>query len=351
MTKPRIVIIDDDFSYIIPLQSKFVYEFLDDVEIEIITSEEYAETFFQNLQKIDVLIIKKEFYTMPLENHEIKHVFIMTEEQDDQTSYTNGEHLMFKYTNVKGIFLEIVGISNLKIPRKNDTQKPKVVLVTSASGGVGKTTVALGIATALSDMYKRVLYIEASRLQSFQYFMQDDSPIVSQDIYQRLIQPDKRLYQSIKGQFRNETFDYMPPFKAALMSFGIEYRVFELIAKAAKESGDYDYVIVDADDTFDESKAGMMRMADYVMMITEPSAQSIYKTNLFVSNISNNRSGKYLFICNKYDVETQKTLNLAETMNYKTDEYIEEIDNYTEMKCKQFGMQEGIRKVAFLLMW
>ena len=38
-------------------------------------------------------------------------------------------------------------------------------------------------------------------------------------------------------------------------------------------------------------------------------------------------------------------------MNYKTDEYIEEIDNYTEMKCKQFGMQEGIRKVAFLLMW
>ena len=35
MEKPRIVIIDDDFSYIIPLQSKFVYEFLDDVEIEI----------------------------------------------------------------------------------------------------------------------------------------------------------------------------------------------------------------------------------------------------------------------------------------------------------------------------
>ena len=43
MEKPRIVIIDDDFSYIIPLQSKFVYEFLDDVEIEIITSEDYVE--------------------------------------------------------------------------------------------------------------------------------------------------------------------------------------------------------------------------------------------------------------------------------------------------------------------
>ena len=37
-------------------------------------------------------------------------------------------------------------------------------------------------------------------------------------------------------------------------------------------------------------------------------------------------------------------------MKYKTDEYIEEIDNYADMKCGQFGMQEGIRKVAFLLM-
>lgn len=156
MEKPRIVIIDDDFSYIIPLQSKFVYEFLDDVEIEIITSEDYVETFFQKIQKINVLIINKKFYTTSLVNHEINHIFIMTEEQDDQTTYPNVEHLIFKYTNVKGIFLEIVGISDLKIPRKNDKQKPKIVLVTSASGGAGKTTIALGIATALSDMYKRV---------------------------------------------------------------------------------------------------------------------------------------------------------------------------------------------------
>lgn len=350
MEKPRIVIIDDDFSYIIPLQSKFVYEFLDDVEIEIITSEDYVETFFQKIQKIDVLIINKKFYTASLVNHEINHIFIMTEEQDDQTTYPNGEHLIFKYTNAKGIFLEIVGISDLKIPRKNDKQKPQIVLVTSASGGVGKTTIALGIAAALSDMYKRVLYIEASQLQSFQYFMQDDSPIVNQYIYEKLMQPDKGLYQSIKGQFRNEKFDYVPPFKAALMAFGIEYRIFGQIAKAAKESGDYDYIIIDADSTFDEMKANMIRMADYVLMITEPSSQSIYKTNLFVSNISNNRSGKYLFICNKYNVENQKTLNVADTMKYKTDEYIEEIDKYADMKCGQFGMQEGIRKVAFLLM-
>lgn len=350
MEKPRIVIIDDDFSYIIPLQSKFVYEFLDDVEIEIITSEDYIETFFQKLQKINVLIMNKKFYTASLVKHEINHIFIMTEEQDDQTTYTNGEHLIFKYTNVKGIFLEIVGISELKIPRKRDKQKPKIVLVTSASGGVGKTTIALGIAAALSDMYKRVLYIEASRLQSFQYFMQDDSPIVNQYIYEKLMQPDKGLYQSIKGQIRNEKFDYMPPFKATLMSFGIEYRIFGQIARAAKESGDYDYIIIDADSTFDEMKANMIRMADYVLMITEPCSQSIYETNLLVSNISNNSSGKYLFICNKFDAENQKTLNVADTMKYKTDEYIEEIDNYADMKSGQFGMQEGIRKVAFLLM-
>ena len=45
MKKPRIVIIDDDFSYVIPLQSKFIYEFLDNVEIEVITERDCMQSY------------------------------------------------------------------------------------------------------------------------------------------------------------------------------------------------------------------------------------------------------------------------------------------------------------------
>lgn len=349
MEKPRIVIIDDDFSYVIPLQSKFVYEFLDDVEIEIITDENYAQNFFANLQQIDVLIINKNFYSDEIGKHNIKHTFIMKEEQTDKSCYPDGVHEIFKYTNVKGIFLEIVGISNLKIPRKNDKQSSKIILVTSATGGSGKTTIALGLASALNDMYKNVLYLEASRLQSFQYFIKDATPIISQRIYEKLLQPEKSMYQIIKKQFRREKFDYMPPFKAALMSFGIDYRIFGSIAKYAKESGDYDYIIIDADNIFDEVKANMMNLADYVLVVTEATEKSSFETNLLVSNINNSSSRKYLFICNKYNAEKQKILELTDGMNYKIDEYVELLDDYDNMKCDQFGMQDSIRKIAFLL--
>lgn len=349
MEKPRIVIVDDDFSYVIPLQSKFVYEFFDDVELEIITKESYLQEFLQNLQRIDVLIVDRKFYSEELGKHEIQHIFVMTEEQNDDTSYPEDVHVIFKYTNVKGIFLEIVGISNLKIPMKNDKQDPKIILITSASGGTGKTTIALGLATALSDMYKRVLYLEASRLQTFQYFMKDSTPIVNQQIYAKLLQGGKNIYQEIKGEFRQEKFSYMPPLKAALMSFGIDYRIFGEIAKAAKESGEYDFVIVDVDITFDDIKAKIMNLADYVLVITEPTPKSVYSTNLLVSNINNSGADKYLFICNKYNVESQNVLEITESMQYKVDEYVKKFYNYEVMKCEQFGMQESIRKIAFLL--
>lgn len=51
MEKPRIIIMEEDFSYAAPLQAKFIYEFLDTIELEVITEAEIAKKFFDELQK------------------------------------------------------------------------------------------------------------------------------------------------------------------------------------------------------------------------------------------------------------------------------------------------------------
>ena len=186
MQKPKIVIADDDFSYIVPLQSKFIYEFFDDIELEVITDEQYYKEMFSSPQKIDILIVDKKFYLDDFDKHEIKTIFVMTEDQNDDMECGENVHLLYKYTNVKGILIEIVGKSGLKMPVQKNKNTPQIIMVTSASGGIGKTTVAMGIATALSEMYKKVLYIEASRLQTFQYHLKNAEPILKQDIYTRL---------------------------------------------------------------------------------------------------------------------------------------------------------------------
>ena len=180
MQRPRIVIVDDDFSYIASIQAKFIYEFHDLVDIEIITDKDFFDQFFSRLQKMDVLIISQDFYKEEIARHEIGHIFRMMESPENDSGKAGNVHEIYKYTSAKGIFLEITGVSNLNVPIKEGGNDPKIILVTSAAGGVGKTTIALGLSSALSDMYKRVLYIEASRLQNFQQHMEDDSPILNQ---------------------------------------------------------------------------------------------------------------------------------------------------------------------------
>lgn len=46
------------------------------------------------------------------------------------------------------------------------------------------------------------------------------------------------------------------------MSLGIPYRVFALLAEAARKEQEYDYIVIDADSVFDEEKAALMQLAD-----------------------------------------------------------------------------------------
>lgn len=349
MQKPKIVIADDDFSYIVPLQSKFIYEFFDDIELEVITDEQYYREMFSSPQKIDILIVDKKFYLDDFDKHEIKTIFVMTEDQNDDMECGENVHLLYKYTNVKGILIEIVGKSGLKMPVQKNKNTPQIIMVTSASGGIGKTTVAMGIATALSEMYKKVLYIEASRLQTFQYHLKNAEPILKQDIYTRLVHPTQNIYEDIKPELRAESFTYMPPLKASLMAYGIDYNIYGMIAKSAKISGEFDYIIIDADVVFDASKAKMMNVADRIIVVTDQTPQAAYATEVLIANINNIETDKYLFICNKYSNKRENVFMAKSNSNFKIDEYVNEFENYDKMSCKELAMEETIRKIAFLL--
>ena len=352
MPKPRIIIADRETAFVTPLQAKFIYEFLDEIELEVITEEQYFHELFQTMQKADILIVEKQLFHDELSKHDINHIFVMTDAPKDESDTENSGqiHTIFKYTNVKGIFLEIIGISGLKMPLQKTEFEPKVVLVTSACGGTGKTTLALGIATALSDMYKRVLYVESARIQTYQYFLSDPSPIDRKDIYGKMVNAGKEIYQEIKPVLRKEKFTYLPPLRAALLSFGIPIDVFGKIAKSAKLSGDYDYIVIDADNTFDDEKSKLMNVADAVIIVTEQSAKTTYATDVFVSNINNKDSEKYLFICNKYSSDKENVLSISGDAKFKIDEYVHEFDDYSDLTIQDFAKDESIRKVAFLLL-
>lgn len=91
----------------------------------------------------------------------------MTEKNEEEQTADLNVTRIFKYTSIKEIFNEILGKSSDSLNVKNAGKKePQIVVVTSAAGGVGKTTLAIGISACLSQNYKKVLYVNCSRLQS-----------------------------------------------------------------------------------------------------------------------------------------------------------------------------------------
>ena len=54
MPKPRVMIVDEDISFIVALQFKFVKEFFNKIELEIITERKYFEELFSRPKRAEI---------------------------------------------------------------------------------------------------------------------------------------------------------------------------------------------------------------------------------------------------------------------------------------------------------
>lgn len=236
MARPKVIIADEDASYIVPLQFKFVTDFFNKIDLEIITDRAYFDEYFSRPQNAEILIISDDLYDSSLQRHNIQNIFVMMEQYDEGSTGELNVNQIFKYTSIKEIFNEIIGKSagalNIAAVEKKETQ---IILVTSAAGGVGKTTVAMGVAACLAQNYKRVLYINAARLQNFQHILDNCSPVTSSDVYANLLNAQNDVYNNIKHIIRKEIFSYLPAFKASLMSIGLEFSIYSKLALSAKK--------------------------------------------------------------------------------------------------------------------
>lgn len=352
MAKPRVIIADEDANYMIALQFKFVTEFFNKIDLEIISDREYFHDFFSKPQNAEILIISDALYDSSIQRHNIPNIFVMMEQYDEGGTGELNVNRLFKYTSIKEIFNEIIGKSAGAL-YSEETQKreTQIILITSAQGGTGKTTIAMGLAASLSKSYKKVLYINASHLQNFQYLLDNDTTLASAEVYTKLLHPTEHIYEEIKHVIRKENFSYIPAFKAALLSMGMEYSIYEKIAISAKNSIDFDFVILDAESTFDEDKTKLMDIADKVIVVTDQTYHGVQATNGLISNVNGMNSEKYVFICNKFDKNNYNALISTDVpKKFTVNEYIETFLINGKMKCEDFMDNKQIRKVSFLVL-
>lgn len=345
MPNPRVVIVDDEMGYIIPLQARLAEEYSRMVEIEIITKKEYFQVFFAVPQSIDLLIITNKFYSLELQRHNIKKTILLIEELEAGIQLYSNTIQLFKYSDIREI-LNIINSRSMGIFLNNHKENmTQIVLVTSACGGVGKTTVAMGICSALEIAYKKVLYVGAEYLQTFQYWLNDLTPITDSKIYSEIGDNSRNAYLTVKSAIKSEVFCYLPPFKAAILSMGISFSVFEKIISDAKMVGDYDYIVVDTDSIFSEDKVRLLGIADKVLVVTDQTERSYFATEQLIKNISELNTEKYLFICNMY--EQNSTIG-DKYMDFTINDFVEHYTN-SKLQLNNVSQIGGIQRIAYLL--
>lgn len=352
MNRPRVIIADLDPSYVVPLQLRFIEEFFNKIDLEIITQRQCFEKVFLTPQTVDVLIVAEQLFNTDLLRHDIRNLFVLAE-SDVNNSNLKEVNYLARYSAVKAIFSEIVGKSYpaFNLGEDDKGQETQIVLITSAAGGVGKTTVALGVSASLAKSYKRVLYIDAEWMQTFSLYLNNPAPIKTSELYAKLITGNcDHLYEDIAAVIREEGFDYLPPFNAPILSLGLSYRIYSQIAEAAKKSKKYDYIIIDTESSYDEEKARLINISDRVIVVTRQTKTVVHKTNRLYESLSGTESDKYICICNDFDTNGENYLtNASEIMRFEVNDYIQRMSAIEKKTIDGLAKEKDIQRVAYLL--
>lgn len=348
MAKSTIILADTDEKFLTPLELKFLEELDDNADLEIITESSFFKEYFSSPKSASVLVVSEDLYSSELQKHNINSIFVLTEDTDEGGTEDLGINKIFKYTSTKEIYKQVTALSPINAD-SNKEKETTVVLVYSASGGVGKSTIALGISEALAKGFNKVLYINAQRINYFEHYLTNNATIPNSAVAE-FSNNSGNLFGRISHVIRNENFDYLPPFSMALASIGLNFSVYSEIIKSAKATKQYDVIIVDTDTTFDKEKADLITISDKVLMVLEQTNNSVCATNTLLKNISFNDSEKYYFICNNFDENNPNALmSNHNKQSFIVNEYVKHFENFDSLSIADLSKQPDIQKVSYLL--
>ena len=351
MSLTRIVVAEPDEQYILPLERKFIEEFGDKAEINIITDIDYLHMFFSKPQNIDVLVINENIYESSFHKHNIQNVFMLSENETEENLTADLDiNRIYKYTSVKEIFNTIVNNMTASVT-ENTVQKKqtKIITVYSPIGGAGKTTIATGIASALAKAYKKVLVVGIDSLQGYSYYI--EKPTYLNNSVEKMIKNEnEHIFNSLKAYILSEFVDFMPPFMS-LCSLNLSASNYAYLINSIAESASYDYIIIDTSSEFSEIITKLMGISTNVIIALEQDKYSSYKFNCLLNSIDCSDTNKFIFVCNKYESDQENYLVKDDVINkFSISEYISFKNEIPQLSLKEISDVKSYQKIAYMFL-
>ncbi|WP_455716553.1 AAA family ATPase [Anaerosporobacter sp.] len=351
MDQIKILFVDVDEEYLMRLVMKFIDALEDKVDITMITELDYLNQYLEEPHEINILVIKDSLYGKQFERFSINDVYILTENVNSDDKFIDARNLINKYSSIGHIYTKIASLSGLDKIDTSNNQKGKLVMVYSPIGGSGKTYTALGIARALADLNKRVLYLNVESVQNFEYYL-NEKGFLPKEFEQAMIRQEENLIKEFKNTIRREEFDYLPPLEQSTIALNITLSSYKQLIASIKELNLYDYIVVETSSEFNQDNVVYMGMADKVIIVACQDYLSTFKLERFLTNIDYVGQDKFNIVCNLFDDKKQNCLtDSTKKKAYDILEYITVEEKSQDIgKTRDKYVEGGFQKIAYYLL-
>ncbi len=314
MSKLHIVIADPDEAFVDGLLRYLLTNHAERFEVSSFTEKTYLYHYLSSGQaKADMLLIHPRLLDEKVPWEGIKTVLLEEEESEDTNTpkglkiakYQCGDQFVNR-------IMELYSQENLRgLPPWIGQQKTKTIVVYSPAGGVGKTTVAMGLCIQAAWEGKSVFYLNLEDLASTELYLAGEHEQSLSNVLLYLREEKKNLARKIEEAKTTDPqykIHYFQPPANVLdyhedLSGELRKLVKELVA--VKQ---YDRIIIDLSSSLHSNNLAMLEACDEVLVVCTPDMTVSVKIKLLLNELEaiTCRSGlnileKTSFLLNKYE--------------------------------------------------
>lgn len=299
MNKLRLVLADEDSRYVDVVTQYINVEYPLQLQVVAFTQPHLLTEYLSGGQgQVDVLLAQPIFvmdlqesqvplpFTLLLDDGALEPQRVLAEHKElseqqelKVDKYQPGDQLV---NCILELHTQHIGTA----PRRSmDNSAARVLSVYSPVGGVGKSSVALALASKLSEMGKQVFYLNLEIIDSFGGTSGlSGNNAMSQVLLTLLETPDllplkMEMYKTADSYFG---FDFLTPPDCYRELSEITAQHWQTLLDTLRTLGKYDFILVDLNSAGDERTNQVLDLADGIILVQTPEPLCRYKFNTFL---------------------------------------------------------------------
>lgn len=314
MSKIRILIADRDKDYNKSLADYLMYHFPQSIEVDSCSDEALLNEYIKGQEiKIDILLLNENFKPVCEKIPEEIMVITLIEEKK---IFSENRKSICKYQCGDEIINQVLSLCAGKSLCGSlvyrDSKRSRVVAVYSSAGGVGKTTLAIGLSIQTAWEGKNIFYLNLENIPSTELYLGgEQESSLSNVLYYLKHNKKDNIFTKIEAAKCIDPVYRISYFKRPDSLQDIKENLAEelgLLIEQLASGGQYERVFIDMSSCFDGNTISVLEICDDILLVYTPDAISKVKTGMLFEELTKLEKSKNISLLDKVSL----VLNMCE---------------------------------------